>query len=203
MNEQEFRTGTGAGFEASKDAAEAINADAVVGFDYQAEALQTLSPQWHGELVAKTAFVKTINDSIEALKRLDKIKKSLFYGRDNNLNPATGAMDVQDLPGRMDFGSYNPINVIHGVLGVATEAGELLEALRDGYNGNGFDFTNVKEETGDLFWYFAILASECEFSFDDAQRANIAKLRLRFPNAFTEFDANNYNLVGERKVLES
>jgi hypothetical protein len=40
-------------------------------------------------------------------------------------------------------------------------------------------------------------------TFDECQRINIAKLRQRFPDKFTEYDANNRDLFAERSQLES
>ena len=85
----------------------------------------------------------------------------------------------------------------------ATEAGELLEALHaTAYRGETFDVANAGEEIGDGFWYDALLARACGLTFDGIQRTNIAKLRHRFPDHFTEYDANNRDLFGERRILE-
>ena len=95
------------------------------------------------------------------------------------------------------------LNIIHAIIGKATEAGELLEALyATAYRGETFDVVNAGEEIGDGFWYDALLARACGLTFDGIQRTNIAKLRHRFPNAFTEYDANNRDLFGERRILE-
>ena len=49
----------------------------------------------------------------------------------------------------------------HGVVGIVTEAGELIEAMQND------DMVNVKEETGDILWYLAILMDELSLNFDD------------------------------------
>lgn len=94
------------------------------------------------------------------------------------------------------------MNVIHAIIGKATEAGELLEALSAAAEGEAFDAVNALEEVGDGFWYDALLLRAIGSNFGEAQSVNIAKLRRRFPNAFTEFDANNRDLFEERKILE-
>lgn len=184
---------------------------ALPAYDYIGEARVTLSPSWHGEKVSKANFVERLNAAIDAANRLDMVKKTLFYGRDNNLDGALGQMNLRALP-HMIGGDGTPkllaeadsnTNIIHGIIGAFTEAGELLEAMRTAINsGQPFDAVNLKEETGDLFWYLAIIAHECGFTFDDAQHVNIAKLRARFPDKFTEYDANNRDLGVERQVLE-
>ncbi len=187
-------------------------AESHAGFDYVSEATLTLSNQFHGELVSKANFTKALNGAIEALAQLDKVKKTIFYGRDNNLNPAEEQRDISDLPMMLvasnagiegGFTLEEAENYIHGVIGIATEAGELLEAMRDAINGNALDRVNVKEEIGDVKWYAAILAKVARFMWGDDERVNIAKLRARFPERFTEYDANNRNLDNERSILET
>lgn len=169
---------------------------------YIADALLTLSPSWHGDKVAKAQFLGRINGAIDAADKLDIMKKTLFYGRDNNLiaEGQTSAIGYADAVGKEDL--IKGSNFIHAVIGIFTEAGELLEALRNAYNGNSVDAVNIREEVGDLFWYIAILAHECHFDFEEAMRVNIAKLRARYPERFTEHDANNRDLAFERDVLE-
>lgn len=175
--------------------------------NYIADAVVTLSPSWHGDKVAKHHFLQRINSAIAAASALDQVKKTLFYGRDNNLI-AEGQAPIGDGP-LEHMGDFNadPRNIVHGVIGIFTEAGELLEMLREAYNGNGFDPINMREEIGDLFWYVAILFAEASrdgegMTFEDAMRVNIAKLRKRFPDKFTERDANVRDLAAERLILE-
>jgi NTP pyrophosphatase (non-canonical NTP hydrolase) len=79
-----------------------------------------------------------------------------------------------------------------------------LEALRAvTIENKEFDEVNMREEVGDVFWYFAILADTCGFTFEEAQRVNIAKLRMRYGEKFSEFDAKNRNLTAERTILEN
>lgn len=183
----------------------AIEAELTKPFDYIAEARLTLSPSWHGDKVAKFAFVERMNAAIRAANALDQVKKTLFYGKDNGIGPNTPAgVSVSKLP--LMFGDTEPevaTNLIHAIIGKFTEAGELLEALRDAIDlGKPLDNVNILEEIGDGFWYDAILLYEIGGTFDGAQRVNIDKLRKRFPDRFTEYDANNRNLVAERAILE-
>ena len=206
MTEEEFRTGKGPTFAASRKAAEAIQNGESIGFDYISEALVTLSPSWHGDKVAKHKFIAHINAAINAANAVDQIKKTLFYGRENHLNaPQDGQPAISKLPLMLgDTESEAATNIIHAILGIFTEAGEMLEALREAIDlGKPIDWVNAKEETGDLFWYIAILANECNFTFDEAKRTNIAKLRARFSDKFKEADANNRFLTVERAILEA
>jgi hypothetical protein len=44
--------------------------------------------------------------------------------------------------------------ILHGAIGLCTEAGELLDAFE---KNTGLDLVNIKEELGDIYWYLAIL----------------------------------------------
>jgi NTP pyrophosphatase (non-canonical NTP hydrolase) len=94
-------------------------------------------------------------------------------------------------------------DLIHAAMGVATESGELMDAVkRHLYYGKVIDKVNIKEEVGDILWYLAKIARDQGFSFDEAMEMNIAKLQRRFPNAFTNDEALNRNLDKERKAME-
>ena len=178
-------------------------------FDYVAEAHLTASPKFYGELVPLSHFAAVLQDAIDALNALDRVKKCLFYGRE--LGPlALGVRDVSQNCAKLpDWISDRPeddekaCNIIHAIIGKATEAGELLELLHaTAIRGESFDVANAGEEIGDGFWYDALLARACGLTFDGIQRTNIAKLRHRFPDHFTEYDANNRDLFDERRILE-
>lgn len=197
------------------DGPEQREAEAMESFDYVAEAHVTLSPQWHGDMVAKFRLMGALERSINALRELDLIKKTLFYGKDNGLagyhgfasGSGTAPVTCGSLPETMALGresnAEEMANLLHGVIGMATEAGELLELL-DGMikRTRTFDKANLIEEVGDSKWYMAILSRVGGFVWGDDERTNIAKLRARFPDRFTEYDANNRNLAAERVILE-
>lgn len=182
MTPEEFKTGKRAD-------------GSTIGGGYIEDALKTLSPSWHGDKVSMAQFKGRLNGAIDAANKLDQVKKSLFYGRDNNLI-SEGQGDSTNYADKI-----GP-NVVHGIIGIFTEAGELLEALRDSANNNVIDVVNIREEIGDLFWYVAILANEFGFTFEDAMRINIAKLKARFPASFEADYANNRDLAAERVILE-
>lgn len=189
-----------------KQMRQAVSKTSCENFNYIEEAHVTASDKYHGERVSLAYFEKLLGFAIDVLSDLDAVKKTLFYGRDNGIAfPNEGEASLLNLPlwilnNSRDDGKA--INVIHAIIGKATEAGELLECLRDCLNGERFDKINTLEEVGDGFWYDALLLKALNSNFDEAQRVNIAKLRLRFPDSFTEHDANNRNLTEERKILE-
>ena len=96
------------------------------------------------------------------------------------------------------------VRLLHGAIGLCTEAGELQDALkRHIFYGKPIDLVNVKEEIGDAFWYMAILADACGTDLGQIAEANIAKLRARFPDKFSEQAAIDRDLDNERSTLES
>jgi hypothetical protein len=69
--------------------------------------------------------------------------------------------------------------VLHGIIGICTEAGELLKAL---HFEEGRDKINIKEELGDVTWYIAILLREYPTSqefFDDTKSVTALPTEIR------------------------
>jgi len=99
--------------------------------------------------------------------------------------------------------SLRTIRLLHATMGLATEAGEALDALKKHiFYNRPLDTINLQEELGDIFWYAAILADACDFTFEDTMQKNVAKLKARYPKRFTERDANTRDLELERRILE-
>lgn len=96
------------------------------------------------------------------------------------------------------------LRLLHAVMGLCTEVGELQDQVKKHlFYGTNLDLVNLKEEGGDLFWYLAILADVLgEANFTNMLQANIAKLRVRYPEKFEEKAANNRDLDKERSALE-
>lgn len=94
--------------------------------------------------------------------------------------------------------------LLHASMGLCTEAGELQDQLKKHiFYGKDLDLVNLFEEAGDLFWYLAILADALGYkTFTQIMSRNIAKLQKRYPQKFTEKDAQVRDLEAERKVLE-
>ena len=183
-----------------------------MGFNYIEEANVTMSDEFH-EGVPSMLVVSGLMAISEDIEKLDRVKKFMFYGRENEgLNRITEVARVlhPDSCHDIDFASLLPnkskedaVRIFHGIIGIITEAGELAEALAQAIvTGEQLDLTNVAEEVGDNQWYAAAILRVLGTTFDDVQRTNIAKLRARFPNKFDAHDANNRNLERERKILE-
>jgi len=93
--------------------------------------------------------------------------------------------------------------LLHAGIGLATESGEFLDALKKHvFYGKDLDTVNLSEEMGDIFWYCAIIADELGVNFADVMNTNIAKLKARYGEKFTEVRANTRDLETEREILE-
>jgi len=92
--------------------------------------------------------------------------------------------------------------VLHAAIGCVTESGELIDAIKKSmFYGKELDLVNIKEEAGDILWYLAILFDTLGTDFETEQERVINKLKVRFPDKFTEALAENRNLTKEREVL--
>jgi NTP pyrophosphatase (non-canonical NTP hydrolase) len=95
------------------------------------------------------------------------------------------------------------IRLLHGAIGLSTETGELLDAIKKHiYYGKPLDLVNISEESGDICWYIGLIIDVLQTTLDDVMTVNIDKLKARYPEKFTEFHAENRDLETERKILE-
>ncbi|HEX5456266.1 MAG TPA: nucleoside triphosphate pyrophosphohydrolase family protein [Candidatus Saccharimonadales bacterium] len=75
-------------------------------------------------------------------------------------------------------------DIMHWVLGVTGESGEIAEKfkkiIRD-KNGKitDADKTELAKEIGDVIWYLAVLAHHLGLSFEEIAGANLSKLQSR------------------------
>lgn len=95
------------------------------------------------------------------------------------------------------------IRLLHAAIGMATEAGELLDILKKHlFYGAPLDTVNALEEIGDTSWYQRLGCAALDTTFLSTMLQNVRKLRHRYPDKFTEEKALNRDLAGERSVLE-
>lgn len=95
------------------------------------------------------------------------------------------------------------IRLLHAGMGLATESAEFIDAIKKHiFYGKELDTTNLKEEMGDILWYMAIAMDVLDTDFDTEQQRVIEKLKVRYPEKFTDYHAENRDLDAERKVLE-
>ncbi|RLI65901.1 MAG: hypothetical protein DRO67_01990 [Candidatus Asgardarchaeum californiense] len=76
---------------------------------------------------------------------------------------------------------------LHGIIGISTEAGELLDAVKKGlFYGHAPDMDNIREEIGDIMWYIMAVVRAEGWSLEEIMQENIDKLRIRYPEQFTK-----------------
>jgi NTP pyrophosphatase (non-canonical NTP hydrolase) len=93
--------------------------------------------------------------------------------------------------------------LLHAFLGLASETGELADALKKHIiYGQAIDEINLFEETGDLEWYAALLLRAIKRTMEECMERNIAKLKARYGDKFTAHAALNRDLAKERLALE-
>ena len=84
-------------------------------------------------------------------------------------------------PGDTDF------DLMHAAYGVAGEAGEFADCIKKHQiYGKDFDRDNAIEELGDLLWYIALACNALDTTMDQVAMANIAKLRKRYPDKYSD-----------------
>ena len=99
--------------------------------------------------------------------------------------------------------SDQTLRLLHAAIGLATESGETLDALKKHvFYGKELDKVNLKEEMGDLLWYLAVMADSLGIDFESAMEHNIAKLKARDQGKFSSEKAINRDLVLEKEALE-
>ncbi|WPK40910.1 MazG-like pyrophosphatase [Pseudomonas phage Knedl] len=175
--------------------------------DYMQQADVTMSPVYAGGQVDDYFLTSLLTNYVGLTDTLDSVKKALFYGKGDFVDH--GSQTCEHWPQTLVANSQGAITrdqaveLVHGIIGVATEAGEMVAALLESFNnGKPLDLVNMVEETGDVMWYLAAILKNCNSTFEKAQQINIQKLRQRFGDKFSAYDALNRNLDAERKILE-
>lgn len=93
--------------------------------------------------------------------------------------------------------------LLHAAIGMATESGEFLDALKKHlFYGKPLDTVNLIEELGDQLWYIAIAMDALGTDFDTVQQTVINKLKVRYPDKYSDESALNRDLDAEREALE-
>lgn len=94
--------------------------------------------------------------------------KEFDFGTDDNINwEAYVAECMKTEP--VSLGKVADKNLTvsdHGIIGMMTEAGELLDQMKKHwFYGRELDVVNIKEELGDILWYAAIWYHESKLDF--------------------------------------
>lgn len=92
------------------------------------------------------------------------------------LNPALDKKDV----------------LINGVMGLCGESGEAIDIVKKWLaQGHELDKEKLAKELGDIAWYLAETAYALDLSLEDIFKANIEKLKKRYPEGFSAVRSMN------------
>jgi len=132
---------------------------------------------------------------------LDRLKKFLFYAK--GAPPEMTEASLMAGWQTMNLRTERVMRLMHCAIGMATETGELFEALYAHiFMDKELDPVNICEELGDASWYQAIGLDELQISLQKMLQINHDKLLVRYPEKFTAKLANERDLDAERQVLE-
>jgi hypothetical protein len=193
--------------------------------DYAALACRTLAPTTPAVLDrANQAFVRQVTASwlyhqTEASKQADGLKRAIFYGKPDRMPNETSYRLDEDMTSLVM--TPEQATVLHMLLGVSSELGELMAAVMGGTAASladdhgmtvpasaikpleDIDIVNVGEEAADACWYLANLLLVFKKPLPPILINNIRKLYVRYPDKFSELNAATRDLLAERKELEA
>jgi len=182
--------------------------------DYLEQSGRTAAPV---DLSKKTCFPNNnsvLHQSVDVItggQSADMIKRAVFYHSPLDKMQVRGDthlamvekiylglaeaeldLDVSDVEG----------NLLHAILGISSEAGEMMEELiLAKTSGRDLDLINMREEVGDIMWYLAMALRATGGTFEEAMERNIAKLSIRYPDKFTSEKAHERDLSAEQESL--
>ena len=82
--------------------------------------------------------------------------------------------------------------LINSVMGLCGESGEAIDIVKKWMaHGHELDKEHLTKELGDIAWYLAEAATALDLDLEDILRANIEKLKKRYPQGFTTEDSVN------------
>ena len=72
-----------------------------------------------------------------------------------------------------------------GALGLAGETGEVIDMIKKRvFQSHAIDQEKLRDELGDVLWYFMLICHTGGYSLEEVMIANVAKLHRRYPNGF-------------------
>ena len=140
-----------------------------------------------------TAYPSIVSSCLTA----DRLKASLVYGA----KCKEFAFDAFPTPMRTIKPSE--MEMLHAILGIISEGGELLEMFYNRIShGKGIDLVNAREEAGDVAWFLQLLTQACNSTPEQIQEMNIRKLEKRFGDKYSDLAGLVRDQDSERQLLE-
>lgn len=109
----------------------------------------------------------------------------------NNTNKQITLVEYQEAALRTakDMGSLQQ-NLIHAALGITSEGGEIATLIKAScVYGKETNISHLMEEAGDVLWFLSLLAKCMGITLEDIAKENIRKLKLRYPQGYSDMDA--------------
>jgi hypothetical protein len=158
--------------------------------NYQQEALRTKSDNFNLTPQLATDLMKVCQGAVLSGRGGDAVKRSIFYLQERK---HLHDIDSSDLNGvnvhDPQFTGLDP-DLVHGILGLYTEACELMELLLTSLiSGQKIEPDKLVKELGDVYWYGAVVQEGLGVTEEHVKRMNILKLKTRYPDKFTVEDA--------------
>ena len=71
-------------------------------------------------------------------------------------------------------------------LGLCGESGEVAENIKKAlFQGHAMEVSALRDELGDVLWYFVFLCDTLGLTVEEVMEANVAKRRRRYPDGFS------------------
>ena len=147
---------------------------------------------------------------LQAGRGLDLVKRHAFYAKKPefaravaNENELAMLGPVLEQVQNMSITALGAPRMLHALLGLTTEVGELweriLQTIAEGGQLTPEFFDNLHEELGDLEWYQNLMRDWAEdvegrgrFTQEDIQAANVGKLEQRYSGTKVTGDERDY-----------
>lgn len=91
---------------------------------------------------------------------------------------------------------------LHFAIGLAEEAGEVLSVLKHKYYAGQFNKDELVLELGDVLWHVAALCTANGLTLEDVAVANIAKIKLRYPEGVFDKERNAARHEIDKQLFE-
>lgn len=144
------------------------------------------------------AIMSSVPMILEATYKADRLKAVLCYNAKLKDFGHTAFPEPKRKlkPAELEF--------LHGLLGLISESGELLEMFINRISlGLPIDRTNAIEELGDASFFLQVCTRAVQSRAEEIQQVNILKLVERFPDGFSELKALVRDQEKELETLKS
>ena len=76
--------------------------------------------------------------------------------------------------------------ILIAALRLCGESGEVAENVKKSlFQGHPLETSALRDELGDVLWYFVFLCDTVGLTVEDVMEANVAKRRKRYPDGFS------------------